>query len=114
MDKELRKLHATWLEQNDEEEQNGVTEAAEEREGEEGGEAAAEIPAEVETPVAFTPQDLPATINIAIPSPILQTIETSSVSHGAEPSPETPTDDWTTTVSSPTLSISTVSGLAPT
>ena len=70
MDKELRGLHATWLERNDEEERNGIVERAEEHE-EEVGEVAAEIPAEVETPIAFTPQDLPTTINISIPSPIL-------------------------------------------
>ena len=108
MDKELRGLHATWLERNDEEERNGVVEAGEEREGEED-EVAAEIPAEVETPVAFAPRDLPTAINIAIPSPILQAIETSSVLHDTEPSHEAFTDDRTTTVSSPTLSISTVS-----
>ena len=107
MDQELRELHARWLQRNDEEERNGVAEAAEEHEGEEG-EAA------VETPVAFTSQDLPTMININIPSPILQATETPSILHDAEPSPDAFTGDRIATVSSPTLSISTVSDLTST
>ena len=57
MDQELRELHATWLQQKDEEEKKDVAET-EEGEGGEGGEVAAEIPAEIKTPVAFAPQDL--------------------------------------------------------
>jgi len=75
---------------------------------------AVEIPAGVGTPVAFSPQDLPATLNITIPSPILQGAERSSVSHDMEPSPDAFIDDRTATVSSPTLSISTISDLTPT
>ena len=112
MDQELRELHTSWLQLNDEEERNSVAEAIEDREGEE--EAATEIPAEVETPVAFTPQDLPATLNITIPSPILQGTERSPVSHDVEPSPDAFANDRITTVSSPTLSISTISDLTPT
>ena len=75
---------------------------------------AAEIPAEVETPIAFAPQDLPTTVDIDIPSPILQGVESSSALHGVESSPNASTDDWTATVSSPTLSISTISDLTST
>ena len=111
MNQELCELYATWLERNAEEERNGVAEAAEERERGEEGEVASEIPAEVETPVAFTPQDLPTTINIDIPSPILQFIEASSVFRDADQSPDASTDDQITATSSPTLSISTISNL---
>jgi len=99
-----------WLQRNGEEERNGVAEAAEEREGEDS-DAATEIPAGVETPVAFTP----TTINIAVPSPILQAIEISPVFHDAETSPDAFTDDDQITVaSSPVSSISTVSDLTTT
>ena len=96
------------------EERNGVAEAAEEREGEEESEVTVEITVGVETPVAFTLQDLPTTINTVIPSPILQGAESSSVPHDTEPSSNTFTDDRIATVSSPTLSISTISDLTPT
>jgi len=66
-----------------------------------------EVPAEVETPVAFTPQDLPIAIDISIRSSTLYNIEPSSIPHP-------PTGDRTTAPSSPTLSISTVSDLAST
>ena len=111
MDQELRELHTTWLRRTDEEEWNSVAEATEECEEEE---AAAEISVEVETPVAFTPQGLPATLNTTIPSPILQGAERSSVSHDVEPFPDAFIDDQITTASSPTLSISTISDLTPT
>ena len=77
---------------------------AEERQGEgEEDVTVAEVPVEVETPVAFVPQDLPATTtDNQIPSFILQDIESPFV--------DVPTD----TISSPTLSISTVSDLTPT
>ena len=76
---------------------------------------AAEIPAENQTPVAFPPQDLPITTNIGIPgSPIFRVIDPSTVQHDGESSPDAPTGDQTTTVSSPTLTISTVSDLTPT
>ena len=75
----------------------------------------AEIPAEVETPVAFIPQDLPAiNIDVTIPSSILQDIEPLSALHDAESSSKTFVDVPTGTTSSPTLSISTVSDLTPT
>jgi len=99
-----------WLQRNGEQERNDVTEMAEEHEGEDG-DAATEILAGVETPVAFTP----TTINIAIPSPILQAIDISPVFHDAKTSPDAFTDDdQTTAASSPVSSVSTVSGLTPT
>ena len=113
MDQELRGFHATWLERNAEEERNGVADMAEGRGGEEEGDVTAEIPTEVETPVAFT-RDLPTMTNIDIPSPILHATETSSVLHDAEYSPDAFADDRIGTVSSPTLSISTISDLTPT
>ena len=74
----------------------------------------ADVPAEVETPIAFVSQDLPATtINIHIPS-ILQAIEPPSVLHSVGSSSETFVDVPAGTTSSPTLSISTVSDLTPT
>ena len=74
---------------------------------------AAEVPAEVKTPVVFVPQDLPvATIGIEIPSSILQDLDSSSV-FNAHASPETFTDVPSGTVS-PTLSFSTESDLTPT
>jgi len=110
VDQELRELHAAWLQRKDEEEQRDIAET-EEREGEEGDEGATGIPAEVETPIAFAPQVLPTTIDIGIPSPILQGIESSSVLHDVEYSSDTFTDDQTTTTSSPTFSISSLSDL---
>ena len=66
---------------------------------------------EVETPIAFAPHDLP---NIGIPSPILQVFESSAALHNVEPSSDTLVEDQLATISSPTLSISTVSDLTST
>ena len=102
---EFREIHTTWLEQKENEEQRGAVET-EEREGEEEEDVmAAEVPAEVETPIAFVPQDLPASIDIDIPSSILHNVESSS---------ETFVNILPTATSSPTLTISTVSDLTPT
>ena len=74
----------------------------------------AEVTAEVKTPVAFAPQDLPATtISIGIPSSILQDIESSSVFSDGDSSLDTFINIPSGTVS-PTLTISTVSDLTPT
>ena len=99
-----------WLQQNNGEERNCVT-GAEEREGEEESGADAEIAVEVETPIAFPPHDLP---DIGIPSPILQVLESSAALSNMESSPNTLIEDGLTTISSPTLSISTVSDLTST
>ena len=78
----------------------------------EEGVAAAEVSAEVTSPVTFVPHDLPiATVGVGIPSSILQDIEASG-SIG-DSSPESFIDIPSGTVS-PTLSISTVSDPAPT
>ena len=67
---------------------------------------AAEVPVEVETPIAFVPQDLSsAAIDIDTSSSILHNLESSS---------ETFVNIPATAVSSPTLTISTVSDLTPT
>ena len=78
---------------------------------------------EVETPIAFVPQELPtAMIDINIPSPILQSIvppsilqaiKPPSILYDAESFPETFVEVPTGTPSSPTFSISTVSDLTP-
>ena len=68
--------------------------------------AVTETSAEVETPIAFVPRDLPvAAIDIGIPSSILHDMEHSS---------ETFTNTPAIGISSPTFSISTVSDLTPT
>ena len=75
----------------------------------------AEVPVEVETPVALVPQDLPAAaVDISLPSSTLQDIKPPSVLHGTGSSSETFVNFPAGTISSPTLSISTISGLAPT
>jgi hypothetical protein len=105
---ELREIHAAWL-QRREEELRDVAETEEE------DVASAEIPAEVDTPVAFIPQDLPiSATDVDIPSSILQAIEPPSVLHDVESFPDTFVEVPTGTPSSPTFSISTVSDLTPT
>ncbi|KAF9646059.1 hypothetical protein BDM02DRAFT_321441 [Thelephora ganbajun] len=76
---------------------------------------AAEVSAEVETPVAFIPYDLPAAMTgIDIPSSILQDIASPSALHAVESPTDTFINFPAATVSSPTFSISTISDLAPT
>jgi hypothetical protein len=114
---ELREIHTAWL-QRREEERRDVPET----EQEDGTSAGVHV--EVETPIAFVPQDLPtAAIDINIPSSILQSIvppsilraiEPPSILYDAEAFPETFVEVPTGTPSSPTFSISTVSDLTPT
>ena len=82
-----------------------------------------EVPAEVETPIAFVPQDLPAGIDIGIPSSILRDIEYPSVLGDIEypsvlgdvgRSSTASTNARITITSSPTLSISTISDFTST
>ena len=115
MDQELREIHNGWLKRKDEEEQRNGTETDErQKEGEEGV-VNAGVPAEVETPVAFVAQDLPAiNIDVRIPSSILQDIEPPSALHDTESSSEPFVDVPAGMTSSPTLSISTISDLTPT
>jgi hypothetical protein len=104
-EQEFREIHAAWIQRR--KEQNDSKETREE------DMAAGETSAEVKTPVAFAPQNLPvATIPIEIPSSILQDIESSSLFSSGDSSLET-FIDVPSGAASPTLSISTVSDLAP-
>ena len=94
-DQELREFHATWLKRKEEEQRDGI---------------AAEVPAEVETPIAFVTQNLHSTVDIGIASPILHGIKPPSVLHDVlKPSSNIFTNDRIARIPSPTLSISTVS-----
>ena len=118
MDQELREIHTAWLQRKDEDEDEDEEEQRDSRKTQEcqvGGDEetmAAELPAEAETPVAFATKDLPA--DIRLPSSILQDIKFPSVLHDVESSSETFVDIPAGTISSPTLSISTISDLTPT
>jgi hypothetical protein len=84
-------------------------------ETEQEDEAVAETTAEIETPIAFVPQDLPAaTIDIDTPSSTLQDIVPSSILYDVESFPETFVEVPAGAPSSPTFSISTISDLTPT
>ena len=94
------------------EEQRGLSESEKHQDG--GGEGIVDISAEVKTPVAFVPQDLPdATVGIEIPSSTLQDFEPSSTFCDGDSSLKTFFDIPSGAVS-PTLTISTVSDLTPT
>ena len=100
------------MQRKDEEERRDVGET-EEQQGEIGDSVAAEASAEVETPVAFPPQNLPAAaIEIRIPPSISQNIETS-VFNDLDSLPESFINVTAGKASSPTLSISTISDLTP-
>ena len=86
-----------------------------EPEGEgEGNVVAAEAPADIETPTAFTSQDLPIPIDDGIARSVLHIIDYPSVLRDVEPPSDASTNGPTTTASSPTLSISTISDLTST
>ena len=69
-----------------------------------------EVPAEVRTPVAFVPRDLHVAIDIGIPLPVFHGIEPLSALHDVPEHPsDASTDDRVARISSPTLTISTVS-----
>ena len=110
MNQEFHELHSEWILQSKKEEEKDVVET----EGHEGEEVTTEVPVEVNTPVAFAPQDLPAMFETGMPSSILQGIESLSIVERTESSSDVFTNDRIATVSSPTLSISTISDLAPT
>ena len=96
-----------------EEEQRNDTKTKERQEEEDSINAC--VPAEVETPVAFVPRDLPAaTTNFQIPSSILKDTEPPSPLHDVDSPSETFIKIPDGTTSSPTLSISTISDLTPT
>ena len=116
-DQELREIHAMWLQRREEEERRDVVETEEENR------AATEAPAEVETPVAFVPQELPIaaidtdapppTSQSVVPPSLLQAVEPPSILRDTDSFPEAYVEVPTGTPSSPTLSISTISDLTP-
>ena len=102
------------MQRKDEEQQRDAGET-EEYQAETEHPVAAEASAEVETPVAFAPQNLPTVaIEIEIPPSISQNIESSSVFNDLDALPEPFISVTTGAASSPTLSISTISDLTPT
>ena len=105
---ELRALHATWLKRKDKERIDALL-----RLPLICTTGAAKAPAEAETPLASAPKDFPIAVNIGIPS-ISRGIESYHVLFDVESFPEASTDDPVGTMSSPTLSISTISDLTPT
>ena len=103
---EFRDIHTAWMQQAEAQRSPGETEENEVGGGEDM--AAVDPSTEVQTPVAFVPQDLPtAAIGIEIPSSILQEIECASALDDTDSSSQV-------TLSSPALSISTMSDLTPT
>jgi len=103
-------FHAAWLKRK-EEERRGTGETEVCKREEEEGTVAAEVPPEVETPVAFVSQNLPA---VNIHSSTFRGIKSPYPSHDVDSSSGTFVNVPATAVSSPTLSISTVSDLTPT
>ena len=90
MGQELCEIHRDWLRRKEKQEEDDVIIAT-------GG-----VPAEVETPVALAPQDLPAaTIDIQITSSILHDIESRSVFHDMQFPSETFVNVPAGTISSP-------------
>ena len=119
-DQELRELHATWLQRKEEEDRRAIETETEDRAG-------AEVSTEIKTPIAFVPQDLcidpiafvpqdlcADPIDIGVPSPALQGIVPTPILHDVETSSDPFVGIATDTISSPTLSISTVSDLTTT
>ena len=112
-DQELREFHATWLKR--EKEQRDAAGIQESKEGEEKCTMAAEVSAEVETPVTFFFQNIPApTIDINLPSSITRSIEPPSTFQDVESSSKTRVSIPAAAAFSPTLCISTLSGSTPT
>jgi hypothetical protein len=106
---ELREIHAAWLQRRDGGGQRNVAET----EQEDG--AAAEVPVEIETPVAFVPRDLPIpATDIDISSSALQDVAPPSILDDTVSSSGTFVELPASTPSSPTFSISTISDLTPT
>ena len=108
-DKELREYHAAWL-KREEEEQRNIAEVQQPQGEGERDVIGDEVPAEVGTPVAFAPRDLHVAIDIGTPLPVFHGTEPLSALHDV---PEHPSDSFTNDrvarISSPTLSVSTVS-----
>ena len=100
MTQEFHEVHAAWLQREEKEEQEDptTTEVA---------------TGEVNTPVAFVPQDLP-TDQTSTPNPSAPRPESLSTLRGMDFASDMLTDFRVPTVSSPTLSVSTISDLTPT
>ena len=91
MGQELRQIHHDWLQQKDKEAQWDT-----------GNTMVTEIPTEVETPVAFVPQELlAATVDVRFPPSILQDISLPTALDDVEPSSETFVNVSAGTISSP-------------
>ena len=99
---QFRVIHATWLEQEKEQQRDaGNNEVC--MKGDDEGVMTAQVSTEMETPVAFAPQD-PPTAGVDTPFLIFHDMVSS----------ETSASIPATALSSPTLSVSTVSDLTPT
>ena len=101
MEQELRIVHAAWLQRDAEEQRETATRG---------------VPVDdIDTPVAFAPQDLPvAHTSVDGPSSTLQDTESLSILRGVELSFDNLVDTRISAMSSPTLSVSTISDLTPT
>ena len=111
-DQELREIHTAWLEQKTEEERDAA-ETGEFKDEEDV--VVAKSPAEIETPIAFVSQNLPTTAaNTDFPSSALKDTKPPPILDDVGSSSEIFVNIASTSVSSPTLSISTISDLTPT
>jgi hypothetical protein len=110
---EFREIHAAWIQRKEEQRDPRETEKHQGGGGEDT--VAADVSADVKTPVAFAPQDLPtAAIGTEIPSSILQDIGSAFAMHDTDSSSEAIIDIPASSVSSPAMSISTMDDLTPT
>ena len=101
MNQEFREIHTTWLQRREEEQRSA---------------SVPDVPeGDVNTPVALTPHDLPAAHDdVDAAPPILHDVVSLSILQDVEYPPEIFAGIPAAAVSSPTLSISTVSDLTPT
>ena len=102
MSQELYEVHTTWLQRKEEEEQRSAS--------------VPDVPeGDVNTPVVLAPHDLPAGHDdVDAAPPILRDVVSPSILQDVEYPPEIYPNVPAAAVSSPTLSISTVSDLPPT
>ena len=112
-EQEFRDIHTAWIQQRDEKEKSGSKETEGRQGNREDDATVAEASAEVKTPVVFASQVLPdVTTGIELPSSIFQDIDSTTVSRDS--SSETLVNAPASAISSPALSISTISDLTPT
>ena len=118
----LRKIHTAWLQEQKEKEEEGqrnpAVEIEEHKEEEEENATVPDVSAEAKTSVVLVPRDISTTaIDIDTPSSISQDVRPlifHDVESPSETFSKTCVDIPPTATSSPTLTISTVSDLAPT